>query len=94
MTQAISQVGGFSQADLIAQNDDPINGYTAHFVKGYYATPHTNQSGMAFYIIEHDGYLAVFREQLQPVNSQPNPITLDSSYDAEFAKIAQSIKFN
>ena len=94
MSEAISQVGGFSQANTISENDNPVNGYTAHFIKGYYGPPQTIQSGMAFYTIEYKGYLAVFKEDILPIGGQTNPVTLTSSFDSEFANIAQSIKFN
>lgn len=94
LQKVISIIGSFSPADIIAQNDNPINGYSAHFIKGYYGVPHIAQSGMAFYIIEYNGYLAVFEERLLPINKHPNPATLTSSNDSDFAKIAQSLKFN
>ncbi len=92
--EAADQVGGFSQDALIAQSDAAIGSYDAHSTKGYYCKPHTNQCGMSYYEILHDGYLAVFYERITPVNGQSNPITLDSSYDAEFSAIVKSIKFN
>jgi|GEM_PF-2696059 hypothetical protein len=94
MAEAINEVGGFSAADTIAENNIPINGYSAHYIEGYYGPPITKQSVFAFYVIEHDGYLAVFDEHIQPDGSQTNPITSDSIFNSEFTSIAQSIKFN
>jgi len=84
----------FAPPNLIAQNNTPVNGYTAHFVKGYYCTPRTDQCGMAFYDIQHAGYLAEFEENLSPTSGQENPYTLNSATDAEFTQIAQSLRFN
>ncbi len=94
--QAIyNRIGELTAANTITSNTNSINGYNTEYV----VVTGGDCSGECYtdiyYFVENNGYLATFYNREKYINVSINPVNYDyTTYESDFAKIANSIKLN